>query len=201
MEYTYKEIFEKYDYEDPKQIFEAIEKSKDPVSFEMLYMIVLWKTNRLIHSNDLIQLKEKIEALRRNPPTEYNRNDVEELLTLLLKTKGIRLPMASTILHFYFPDVFPIIDQRAYRAAYSWDFSQKYSDEGYKSAAKTEYPRQMTLRDDAAIKTAIGLYFGYITQCEKIISKLKPEGLNLGMKDIDRLLYTMDALSKIPVKY
>lgn len=200
MEYTYEEILKNYDYEDPEQIFEAIEKSEDPVSFEMLYMIVLWKTNRLIHSDDLIQIKEKIEALRQNPPTEYNRNDVEELLTLLLKTRGIRLPMASTILHFYFPDVFPIIDQRAYRAAYSWDFSQKYSDEGYKRAAKTEYPNQMTLTGDAAIKYAIDRYFGYIEQCKKIISKLKPE-LNLGMKDIDRLLYTMDALSKIPVKY
>lgn len=39
----------------------------------------------------------------------------EEILRKLLMTPGIRLPMASTILRFKNPNVYQIIDQRAYR--------------------------------------------------------------------------------------
>ena len=44
-----------------------------------------------------------------------NKEKTCEILTSLLKTKGVQLAMASTILRFRNPNIFQIIDQRVYR--------------------------------------------------------------------------------------
>lgn len=44
-----------------------------------------------------------------------NKEKTCEILTSLLKTKGVQLAMASTILGFRNPNIFQIIDQRVYR--------------------------------------------------------------------------------------
>lgn len=47
--------------------------------------------------------------------TIENYKESEKVLRDLISINGIGLPMASTILRFRNPDVFPIIDKRAYR--------------------------------------------------------------------------------------
>ncbi len=49
----------------------------------------------------------------------------------MLKTSGISLPLASTILKFYQSNAFPIIDQRAYRQAFSTKLPNKASADLY----------------------------------------------------------------------
>ena len=53
-------------------------------------------------------------------PEVFEKEYTREILRLLLseENKGIRLPMASTILRFKNPSIYQIIDQRVYRLFY-----------------------------------------------------------------------------------
>jgi hypothetical protein len=44
--------------------------------------------------------------------------EIEEIINELIGCPGVGMPMASTFLKFLRPDVFPIIDVRAYRALF-----------------------------------------------------------------------------------
>lgn len=75
--------------------------------------------------------------------------------------------MASTVLHFYYPDAFPIIDQRAYRELYTVD-----------------YPKSMT-----QISRLTNLYLQYIEDCRKYQQEMCPE---IAFSQIDKVLYQLD---------
>ena len=92
-----------------------------------------------------------------------------EVLQRLLETKGIRLPMASTILRFKNPDVFQIIDQRAYRFVYGFEL-------------RLQDPNSKKI-----IENQIQLYFKYLHD-------LKDISLKTGWKfsELDRILYLRD---------
>ncbi len=100
--------------------------------YNIINEIVLWKINRRINlSSETI---EYINSVTRNVKTiedALNSNDVKNLLDEMLKQKGIRLPMASTILHFYNPNVFPIIDQRSYRELFNKKLNLNANSEIY----------------------------------------------------------------------
>jgi len=53
------------------------------------------------------------------------------LINDLLKSPGVRLPIASTILKFYQPKAFPIIDQRAYYQLFSEKLPHNAGTETY----------------------------------------------------------------------
>ena len=77
--------------------------------------IVLWKVNRYAEvSNDSLNLLNQIDPNTK----ELDINLTTEVLTKLLSTKGIRLPMASTILRFRAPNAYQIFDQRVFRYLY-----------------------------------------------------------------------------------
>jgi hypothetical protein len=77
--------------------------------------IVLWKVARFANIDpSVFKLINAIEPLSR----ELDVSQTTELLQSLLKTKGIGLPMASTILRFKNPNIYQIIDQRVYRFIY-----------------------------------------------------------------------------------
>lgn len=84
--------------------------------------------------------------------------------------------MASTVLHFYFPDVYAIIDQRAYRELYG-----------------EEYPKYMT-----KVETLVKMYMKYISDCYKYQQKQYPE---VSFFKIDKVLYQMDKEKGFKVKY
>ena len=74
--------------------------------------IVLWKVNRYSQvSENTLTLLNKINKENK----VLNRELTEDILFSLLATKGIQLPMASTILRFKNPSIYQIIDQRVYR--------------------------------------------------------------------------------------
>jgi len=77
-----------------------------------LLKIILWKVHRYAELGD--DLLGKLNSLRSLEAEE--RETARPVLEALLKTPGIDLPMASTILRFRNPAVFQIIDQRAYRS-------------------------------------------------------------------------------------
>ena len=124
--------------------------------------IVLWKVNRYVEITaqvlddlfDLVSLERK----------EHHRG--ESVLDALLGTRGIDLPMASTLLRFQNPKVFQIIDRRAYRAIYG---------ENYRLYSATSNKRK------------IQVYFAYLDKLNEFCDKMKVE-----FDTADRLLYEFD---------
>lgn len=101
---------------------------------------------------------------------EKIQNDlVKQLLKKLLLTKGIRLPMASTILRFRNPNVFQIIDQRAYRFVYGHEL--KLNDPN----------------SEIIINSQIDLYFKYLQDLKEVAIKTGWQ-----FSQIDRILYIRD---------
>ncbi|MBO5337248.1 MAG: hypothetical protein J6A94_09005 [Lachnospiraceae bacterium] len=84
--------------------------------------------------------------------------------------------MASTVLHFYFPNVYPIIDQRAYRELYG-----------------TDYPK-----NTFKVEVLVALYLKYIADCYKYQQKNCPE---IPFAKIDKVLYQLDKEKGNRVKY
>jgi len=81
-----------------------------------LRRVALWKIDRVLNIPDATI--DKIRNLVKDEELNYRDLKVKVVINELLQCQGIGLPMASTILKFLRPDVFPIIDVRAYRALY-----------------------------------------------------------------------------------
>jgi len=80
------------------------------------------------------------------------------------KQKGIRLPMASTILRFRNKNIYQIIDQRAYRFLYGED---------------------LKLKGD--VDSQIDLYLSYL---EKL--RIKCDDSKIPFENADRIFYLLD---------
>jgi thermostable 8-oxoguanine DNA glycosylase len=79
-----------------------------------LRRISLWKIDRVLCVDD-----ETIELLRQLARLEnisVTDKLVKTIIDKLVNSQGVGFPMASAMLKFIKPDVFPIIDVRAYRA-------------------------------------------------------------------------------------
>jgi thermostable 8-oxoguanine DNA glycosylase len=88
------------------------------------------------------------------------------LLKLLdKKQKGIRLPMASTILHFKNPKIYQIIDQRVYRFICKKELKYSLSN----------------------LNEQINIYLSYLDKLREVC-----ERLNLDFEHADRLFYATD---------
>lgn len=82
---------------------------------DIINEIVLWKVSRYARLSEVtIELLNKIEMQSHEIDMELTRS----ILNALLNSKGIGLPIASTILRFKNPEVYQIIDQRVYRFLY-----------------------------------------------------------------------------------
>ena len=123
--------------------------------------IILWKVNRFAQLDEVtINLLNQIE---KNQHT-MDPSIAKPLLRNLLKTKGIRLPVASTILRFKNPSVYQIIDQRVYRLLYGKE-----------------------LKIPSNIDKQIELYFEYLA-----FLKSKCAQYNIDFSNSDRDLYQLD---------
>lgn len=133
---------------------------------ELINEIVLWKINRYAQINP-----ETLELLN----SDVLKADILDseftgyILKALLKTPGIRLPMASTILRFRNPNVYQIIDQRAYRILYG-------------SELEPTDPR-----NDKVIDQQILLYLNYL---EKL--RTTAQEYSWQFSEMDRILYILD---------
>ena len=160
-------LLSKYNYnEELTKELDEIDSQK--LNKEMLFKIVLWKLNRYPYiSDDLIKDLQAISNM-----TEHS--DARETIEKLLKTRGIGLPMASTILRFLNPHIFQIIDDRAYRVLLPG--ARKYPTKPWKIT--NEY-----------IIESIEIYFVYLERIREI-SESAPE--NFPFKKADRILYQLD---------
>jgi len=84
------------------------------ITADDLRQVSLWKSDRTLNVSD--QTLEKLAELSVKMHVTIDDPIVKEVLEMLVDSQGIGLPMASSILKFINPKVFPIIDVRAYRA-------------------------------------------------------------------------------------
>ena len=87
--------------------------------------VVLWKVNRYAEIDH--ETQTLLQTVK-NSPTRSNPN-IRLTLHKLLKTKGIKLAMATTILRFIKPSLFQLIDQRVYRVMYGYELKIPYNND------------------------------------------------------------------------
>lgn len=146
---------------------DAISSDTD-ISRETAYEIVLWKLDRFVDFSDgLLDEINSVASL-----SAQHRGEARPVLRSLLKTPGIRLPMASTILRFRNPLCFQIIDERAYRQALP------------KGEAYPAKPQALT---DGWLSRSENIYFGYLDRLDEIA---RDSGVEF--KHLDRALYQAD---------
>jgi hypothetical protein len=132
---------------------------------EIINEIILWKVNRYaVLDNKTLSLLNSIGS----EGGELNVTLTEEILGNMLKTKGIRLPIASTILRFKNPNIYQIIDQRAYRYLYGEELS-------------------LQPPTNKNIDSQIQLYIRYLKDLKDVPTKT---GWDFTM--LDRILYSKD---------
>jgi len=168
----YKSILDRFQYESVEEINMKISKkniSDYEENKDIINAIVLWKLNRSVHvSNETIELLNSLSGLN-SPLDLVEIEKVKLLIKQLLQSKGIKLAVASAILHFYYPAVFAIIDQRAYRELYGRDYpvySSKDSNDKY-----------------------INLYLDYNLRCYEYHLKECPD---INFEYVDKILYQLD---------
>ena len=167
-------VLKGYQYADPTDIFSRIketEKSDADGLKSIANEIVLWKLNRMIFVDESVlgELKDlsDIKTAEDVVSQEEKRKKIEKLLKRLLTSKGLKLAMASTFLHFFNPDVFPILDQRAYRVIFEEDYKQPTS-----------------------VENQVETYFAYLDGCIKYYNA-KLQG-KIDFSKIDQYLYQLD---------
>lgn len=166
---NYQEILDRFKYEDESDIKQRIISTTNTnyrENRDIINEIILWKMNRMPHFED--ELIDMIYSLGDidTPENAVKSEKTKQVLKKLLQTKGMKLPMASTVLHFYFPHVYPIIDQRAYRELYA-----------------KEYPQY--IKQDVMID----MYMKYIEDTWKYQRDICPE---IPYEKIDKILYQLD---------
>ncbi len=166
---NYQEILDRFKYEDETEIKKRIVSTTNSnyrENRDIINQIILWKMNRMPHFDD-----EVIDLIYSLSDIDSPKSAVENVKTYvvvkkLLETKGMKLPMASTVLHFYFPHIYPIIDQRAYRELYG-----------------VEYPQS------TKIDAMVDIYVKYIEDTYKYQIENCPE---ISYEKIDKILYQLD---------
>lgn len=143
---------------------------------DLINQIVLWKVGRFANIDSyILKLINAIDPLSK----QLDVLQTTELLHSLLKTKGIGLPMASTILRFKNPNIYQIIDQRVYRLI--------YPDQILKLVKTTKN-----------IPIYIDLYLQYLNDLRRICEKNQ-----ISFNQADRVLFMADKrINKhLPIKY
>lgn len=174
--YTKEELeayLNKYSYYTPKpgstQSSPALTEELDTIGsqdFDELTVlkIILWKVHRYAElGDDLLKQLNEVKSLKME-----KQEDAKSVLEALLKTPGIDLPMASTLLRFRNPAVFQIIDQRAYRSV---------------MPNEDKYP----LHTASSVERKVKVYFDYLSAIDKLC-KTK----DIKFAEADRILYQFD---------
>ena len=111
----FKIISDDYEFNYQEALTKKLDSSTENFSQEKLNEIVLWKVNRYAEFGE--SLIELINSIDKNE-TKIDVDKTREILKGLLKTSGVQLAMASTILRYRNPNIYQIIDQRVYRVIY-----------------------------------------------------------------------------------
>lgn len=155
------------DFKYQELLTKKLDKYESNLDQSIINEIVLWKVNRYVSIDaDTLELLNKIDS----KSNEIDIEQTNEILIALLQTKGIQLPMASTILRFRNNKIYQIIDQRVYRIIYE---NKKLKLSSYQSKNN--------------LKHQIELYLQYLIDLKNICIKL-----NIDFHDSDRILYKAD---------
>jgi len=99
-----------FQYNYNPELTQELDENNEDFCRNTINLITLWKVNRYPYvSEEIIKNLNKIKN-----DTKYSEEH-KSLLLMLLSSKGLQLPMASTFLRFRNPRLFQIIDQRVYR--------------------------------------------------------------------------------------
>ncbi len=110
-----------YNSKETQNLKEQLEK-KEKVTVDDLRRITLWKLDRVLEISD--DALKNLNTLFKTPNLKYTDDITKNVINELTKCKGIGFPMLSAILKFLRPEIFPIIDVRAYRALYGKKITQ-----------------------------------------------------------------------------
>jgi len=155
----------KFDYQ--QQLTKKLDSEKSDFDQKRINEIVLWKVNR--YSQFDSNLIELINSIGRDD-LKIDFEKTKRILKMLLKTKGVQLAMASTILRFRNNNLYQIIDQRVYRIIYK---GKELKLNGYLS--------------EKNIENQIKLYIDYLSHLRKVCLDLK-----IPFADSDRILFLAD---------
>lgn len=161
------------DYSYQVELTEELDSFNGDIDQNLINKIVLWKINRYAKVDE-----EAIQLVNSILPSDeiIDKEKTRKVLTALLKISGIGISMASTILRFRNPNIYQIIDQRAYRILVG---------EELKLSVKK-------------VEENIEIYLDYL-------EKVKVFCLSSGVKfaEADRFLYEKDKRlnKKIKIKY
>ena len=158
---------EDLEFEYQKSLTEKLDSIKNDFNQNTLNEIVLWKVNRYAEFNN--QLIELINAIQPQE-TEINIDKTKLVLRELLRTNGVQLAMASTILRYRNPNIYQIIDQRVYRIIYE---NKELDIKTYPSEKNLDYQ--------------IDLYLNYLSDLKKVCSNL-----TIPFELSDRILFMAD---------
>ncbi len=163
-----------YNYQN--ELTEKLDKLEADFDQNIINEIILWKLNRYAKLDP-----ETLDLINQIDRKAQTKNDelTKKILRNLLTTKGIGLPMASTILRFANPKVYQIIDQRVYRLIMGEEL-------------------KLNGKKDTEIKHLIEKYLHYLNKLKKISNDKE-----IPFKQSDRILYAMDKVvnKDIKIKY
>jgi hypothetical protein len=158
----------------------------DLITREEFYRIALWKVDRFPSVSD--DILHSINGLKKLTPGDHRESSSYKTLECLLQCKGIQLPMASTLFRFANPEVFQIIDKRAYRALYL----------GLEGQERNSYPNKHFKPSEESmlkwVRESIEIYFQYLDDLRRIDCKKIP------FRHADRILYQLDIVTGGRVK-
>lgn len=160
-----KQLMEEYNYQ--SELTDKLDNFNiEEFNREIFYEIVLWKLNRHPRIEDSLLNELKILSLLK---PQHHRESLS-ILKKLLSCHGIRLPMASTIFRFLNPDVFQIIDDRAYRVL----------------LPKCKMPTKPKVINENYLSESCSIYFDYLDELHNVCNDMLP------FKESDRILYFLD---------
>lgn len=149
-----------------KALTEELDNHITPFTGDLINKITLWKVNRYPEiTNETIALINQISKSE----MVINETLTKQVLLGLVKTKGIQLPLASTILRFKNPAIYQIIDQRVYRVIYGEVLKLSF----YKSVKNFNFQ--------------IDLYLKYLKDLHEVT-----ERIGIPFETADRVLYNAD---------
>ncbi|MGA2689690.1 MAG: hypothetical protein ABSE85_16635 [Candidatus Korobacteraceae bacterium] len=121
----------------------------ESVTISDLRRVALWKLDRVLSVPESVL--QRLQKLVNTKLLRIDSCESKKILSELVACSGVGFPMASAFLKFLRPDVFPIIDVRAYRAL----FGRKLSSASYKLDLYLEYAAKV---EELAKSTGLQLH-------------------------------------------
>lgn len=142
----------KYKFEYNLEETQALRKlmsGNETATLSDLRRVALWKLDRILSVPEPVL--QRLRKLVGTSDLKVHSSESRIVILELVACQGVGFPMASTFLKFLRPDVFPIIDVRAYRAL----FGRRLYPASYNLDLYLEYAAKV---EGVAKRTGLQLY-------------------------------------------